>query len=77
MRRILIAICLLVVFHSAPLAQVKGNIDLRAEDFSYSKQGGYDVIRANGCDAFTSRVGSPELPDVKGAIMDVDNGSIE
>lgn len=64
MRKIQLAIYLLVICHSALFAQVSGDIDLRADDFSYSKQEGYDVIRMKGCNAVTNRVGAPELPAV-------------
>ena len=64
MKRILFAIYLFMICHATLLAQVSGNIDLRTDDFSYSKQEGYDEIRVNGCNAFTDRVGAPELPVV-------------
>ena len=64
MKRILIAIYMLVLCHFALLAQVSGGIDLRADYFSYSKQEGYDEIRMIGCNAFTNRIGAPELPVV-------------
>ena len=64
MRRILFAVYLLIICHPVLLAQVAGDINLRAEEFSYSNQEGYEVIRVKGCNDFTSRVGAPELPAV-------------
>lgn len=62
MKRILFAIYLLAMFHPVLLAQITGRIDLRVEDFTYTKQDGYDVIKAKGCHEVTGKVGAPDLP---------------
>lgn len=64
MKRILFAIYLLAMCHPVLFAQITGRIDLQAEDFTYTKLDGYDVIKAKGCHEVTGKVGAPELPTV-------------
>lgn len=64
MKKTLSIIYMFVLCHSLLMAQISGQVNLRSEDLSFSKQAGYDVIRIDGADDFTDRIGAPELPVV-------------
>lgn len=64
MKKTLSIIYMFVLCHSLLLAQISGQVNLRSEDLSFSKQAGYDVIRIDGTDDVTDRIGAPELPVV-------------
>ena len=62
MKKTLSIIYMFVLCHYLLMAQISGQVNLRSEDLSFSKQAGYDVIRIDGADDFTDRIGAPELP---------------